>query len=222
MWLTAHWLTGDFTYVGFVLDCSPCDGRPAAEGLLNVFSRWWWWWWWWCVGITATRWHFTVCREISTKWCSALKTSRLGQSVFTLISSQCKTAAVDPGMGWSATPPPIDQKLGLVMAARRVCLRHGGDLSLTGRSFLTFSPSFVWKWTNAFQLHRLPDLSHEGLSLDPAGVQGDSRHDHDSRHGPALADPGSAPVRQRQYLVLSMLLLVTDQLPRWFLFFISL
>jgi len=43
-----------------------------------------------------------------------------------------KVTVADPAMGGRGGPPPIDQKLGLVMAAR---LRHGGKFSLKSLTF---------------------------------------------------------------------------------------
>jgi len=56
-------------------------------------------------------------------------------------------AEADPAMGGpGGRPPPIDQNLGLVVAAR---LRYGGKFSLKS---LTFGYFFCIKCTRSFQL----------------------------------------------------------------------
>ena len=69
-------------------------------------------------------------------------------------------------VGAAALPPPIDQKLGLVMAAR---LRHGGKFSLKS---LTFGHLFcikIYKKLSASGGLRPPDPPPGALPLDPTG-----------------------------------------------------
>jgi len=54
-----------------------------------------------------------------------------------MLSTEPRTAVADPAMGGQGGRPPIDQNLGLALAAR---LRHGGKFSV--KSF-TFGHFFV-------------------------------------------------------------------------------
>ena len=117
-----------------------------------------------------------------------------------------RRTVADPAMGgWGGRPPPpIDQKLELVMAAR---LRHGGKFSLKS---LIFGHFIAQKCTKSFQLQGgfSPLTSHQGLcpwtplGAPPPDPRLGSRSARErSPWSAPLAIPGSATARGQGHVL---------------------